>query len=118
MTGMPQRAPTHSEQQGRQQADAAYQQQGRWKTEKSVYKTARWKKLRALVLREEPLCQDIYGWHAEDRRLVMSIQIDHKLPLRVALELAYERSNLQGLCGRCHAKKTHEDLRRYPVCRE
>ena len=112
---MPYRAPTHSEEQGRRQADAAYLQQGKWQKERTIYKSARWKQLRARVLREQPLCADPYGWHATDRRLVMSTQVDHKVPLRVARELAYRRENLQGLCGHCHRVKTQEDLKRWPI---
>ena len=112
---MPRRAPTHVEQQGRQVYDRKYAQQGRWEQEQAVYSTARWKQLRQRVLRSQPWCQDPYGWHAEDGRLVRSVDVDHQMPLRVDPGLAYVRSNLQGLCRKCHAVKTHEDLRRYPV---
>ena len=112
---MPYRAPTHSEEQGRQRYDRAYTQQGKWAEERAVYRTPRWKALRQRVLRDEPVCADPYGWHAVDRRLVRSVQVDHKVPLRVDLGLAYVRGNLQGLCAWCHRVKTVEDGRRWPV---
>ena len=114
---MPYRAPTHSEEQGRRGYDQAYSQQGKWVEEKKVYASPRWKMLRQRILREQPLCADPYGWHAVDQRLVVSSQIDHKIPLRVDRGLAYTRSNLQGLCAWCHRVKTQEDLRRWPLAR-
>lgn len=111
---MPYSAPTHSQSQGRKAYDQAYAQQGKWEQERKIYEGVRWKKIRERVLREQPLCADPYGWHAEDGRLVMSIQVDHKVPLRIDRGLAYVRGNLQGLCARCHRVKTIEDLRVWP----
>ena len=112
---MPSRAPTHSEQQGRRPYDSASQQQGKWQAARAVYKSPRWQRLREQVIREQPFCADPYGWHQDDHRLVLSTQVDHKVPLRVSLWLAYTRSNLQGLCGHCHRVKTQEDLGRWPI---
>ena len=112
---MPYRASTHSEAQGRRRYDQAYAQQGKWEQERQVYTSPRWKMLRQRVVREQPLCADPYGWHAEDGRLVLSVHADHKIPLRVDGGLAYTRSNLQGLCAWCHRVKTQEDLRRWPI---
>lgn len=36
---------------------------------------------------------------------------DHVIPLRIAPELRYEQSNAQGLCTRCHNRKTAEEKR-------
>ena len=112
---MPNRAPTHSEEQGRSVYDRSYEQQGKWARERGIYRSPRWQRLRQRVLREEPWCNDPYGWHREDRRLVLSREVDHKVPLRAGLELAYVRENLQGLCRHCHRVKTQEDLRRWPI---
>lgn len=112
---MPTRAPSHSQAWGRRVKDMAYRQQQKWRAEQEVYKSLRWRQLRARVLREQPLCKDLYGWHAEDHRLVPAVQVDHIVPLRVDRGLAYVRGNLQGLCARCHRVKTQEDLVKYPI---
>ena len=114
---MPFSAPTHVEQQGRKHYDQAYHQYRHWGKERAVYASVRWRKLRGQVLREQPECADPYGWHQADGVMVASQQVDHMIPLRVDLGQAYERKHLQGLCARCHTKKTHEDGRRYPVGR-
>jgi len=103
---MPERAPTHSEQQGRQSSDRAYKQQARWVEEERLYGSQRWKRLRQRVLKRAPLCVDPYGWHAEDGRYVLATQVDHIVPLRSNGALAFVEANLQGLCARCHAVKT------------
>jgi 5-methylcytosine-specific restriction protein A len=35
-----------------------------------------------------------------------STEVDHKTPHRGAYALFWDRQNLQGLCKRCHARKT------------
>lgn len=112
---MPYRAPTHSQSQGRQQYDRRYAEQERWTSERRIYRTARWQRLRRRVLREQPWCADPYGWHRTSGLPMPAQQMDHKVPLRVAPELAYTRANLQGLCTRCHGWKTRQDLRQYPL---
>jgi 5-methylcytosine-specific restriction protein A len=56
---------------------------------------AEWRKLRALVLREEPTCR---------RCSARSTVVDHVIPK--ARGGTDERRNLQGLCERCHNRKT------------
>jgi 5-methylcytosine-specific restriction endonuclease McrA len=80
----------------------------------AIKKTARWQKLRGLVVRAQPIC----------RRCDLSITeiVDHIVPAQVAVQQAraarysldpmagyFIRSNLQGLCRRCHGLKTVED---------
>lgn len=105
---MPMRAPTHSEQRGRQASDAAYARKDKWQTERHIYTTRRWQRLRKRVLHVQPWCADPYGWHAEDQHPVLAVQVDHIVPLKTDMGLAYTRSNLQGLCTRCHARKTRD----------
>lgn len=68
-----------------------------------VTRGPRWK-----VLRMQALDRD--GWQCvqcgERRRL----ECDHVLPVRDHPELAYSLSNLQILCGRCHARKTRIEV--------
>ena len=59
---------------------------------------AAWRKLRAAVLREQPLCACGCGQLATD--------VDHidNDPTN------NERDNLQGLCHECHSRKTQADM--------
>jgi 5-methylcytosine-specific restriction enzyme A len=67
----------------------------RRKATAGAYKTKRWEMLRRRVLVEQSLCQ--CGEIATD--------VDHIVPLSQG-GLPYARSNVQGLCPRCHAVKT------------
>lgn len=68
-----------------------------------VTRGPRWKALRMQAL-------DRDGWQCvqcgERRRL----EIDHIEPVRDRPDLAYTLSNLQTLCGRCHARKTRIEI--------
>jgi 5-methylcytosine-specific restriction endonuclease McrA len=77
-------------------------------------KSPRWQKLRGLVLRSHPMCQQC-------RKQLTQI-VDHIIPAEIAVMQArlsgkyldkwagyFIRSNLQGLCRMCHALKTAED---------
>lgn len=78
-----------------------------------LYSSARWQRLRARVVREQPMC-------ARCGRQLTAI-VDHVVPAGVAVAQAREsksawkwwgfflRSNLQGLCRACHLQKTIED---------
>lgn len=59
---------------------------------------ARWRKLRAQVLREEPICC-VIGCGQPSK------QVDHRIPLKLRPDLAWVRSNLQGMCARHNASK-------------
>jgi len=81
----------------------------------SLRKTTRWQRLRALVIRSQPLCNRC--------QLGISEIVDHIVPAQVAIVQArksgqypadrwagyFLRSNLQGLCRLCHGVKTMED---------
>jgi len=62
--------------------------------------------MRAQVLREEPLCRAC----ADLGRITATEVADHIVPK--AEGGTDERSNYQGLCGRCHKGKTGEESRR------
>ena len=57
-----------------------------------------WRRLRAEVLREEPICY-ILGCGR------LSTQVDHVIPLQLRPDLAHERSNLRGICAQHNASK-------------
>lgn len=67
-----------------------------------IYNSTRWKKLRALYLAEFPLCAEC----TSRGQVVAAVDVDHREPLALRLDLAYEWANLQGLCRACHNAKT------------
>jgi len=67
-------------------------------TARRWYYTARWRALRIQVLSDEPVCREC------DR--LPSHDVDHIVPHRGDEALFWDRANLQGLCVRCHARKT------------
>lgn len=40
----------------------------------------------------------------------LGLEVDHKEPVRTHPEKAYDLSNIQTLCGRCHARKTRIEV--------
>ena len=70
------------------------------------YYTARWNALKTQVRSEEPCCQAC----ARAGLSTPTEDIDHIQPHRSDAALFFERTNLQGLCKRCHAQKTRRGL--------
>lgn len=69
-----------------------------------AYGTPRWRRIRAQVLREEPVCRDCDA---------PSVEVDHISPRRLELEAGRDpdrRENLQGLCRRHHSAKTAREI--------
>lgn len=70
---------------------------------RKVTRGPRWKALRLQALdRDDWQCVQC----GERRRL----EIDHIEAVRTRPDLAYSLSNLQTLCGRCHARKTRIEI--------
>jgi len=69
---------------------------------RKLYYTQRWRNLRALVLKEEPLCRDCAGI----RTVEPATDVDHITPHRGDLALFWNRDNLAALCHACHSRKT------------
>ena len=61
-----------------------------------------WRRLRAAVLAEEPLCRLC----AAAGRTEAATEVDHIAPVCERPDLQMARSNLRGLCHRCHAAVT------------
>jgi len=62
------------------------------------------------VLREQPLC----AYCSELGITTAAAVVDHAVPVQQAAELAFVRSNLQGLCKACHdGPKQQEEQRGY-----
>jgi 5-methylcytosine-specific restriction enzyme A len=76
----------------------------RWKRHSApIIRTQRWKALRLQALERDGFRCVQCG---ERRRL----EIDHVLPVRDRPDLAFEITNLQTLCGSCHARKTRLEI--------
>lgn len=67
-----------------------------------VYNSTRWKKLRAVYLGEFPLCAECMS----KGQVRAAVLVDHREPLALRLDLAYEWDNLQALCQACHNAKS------------
>jgi 5-methylcytosine-specific restriction endonuclease McrA len=68
-----------------------------------VTRTARWKALRQQALERD-------GWKCVQCNERRWLEVDHVLPVRTHPELGFALSNLQCLCGRCHARKTRLEI--------
>ena len=84
--------------------------------ERAFLKTAEWQRLRWSVLREArftcawPGCGVVLAH--DTKRLVA----DHIVPVRVAPDRKWDRSNLQCLCGQCHSgPKQAQEIATYGV---
>lgn len=66
------------------------------------YNSRRWRKLKATVLNRDVVCQ-------ENGCMAPATEVDHVIPRKQDESLAYDSSNLQGLCRSCHAKKTRAE---------
>lgn len=75
-----------------------------------LYKLHRWRKLRAAVLRQQPLC---VLCTAEGRTALAQV-VDHKVPHKGSMDLFWDRDNLQPLCYTCHnSSKQSTEVRGY-----
>ncbi|WP_375229901.1 HNH endonuclease [Roseobacter sp. S98] len=68
-----------------------------------VIKSQRWKYLRKQALERD-------GWQCVQCGARRGLECDHIEPVRDRPDLAYVLSNLQILCGRCHARKTRIEV--------
>jgi 5-methylcytosine-specific restriction endonuclease McrA len=73
-----------------------------------VTRGPRWKALRMQAL-------DRDNWQCVQCGTHKRLECDHVLPVRDRPELAYTLSNLQMLCGACHARKTRIEVGHKPL---
>jgi len=91
-------------------ARATYVQQkhdafkGMSNSNRSIYNSTRWRKLRAIVLKRQPICTMCQAKH----RYTTANVVDHVLPINKG-GFAWELSNLQALCTPCHNSKSARD---------
>ena len=115
---MPCRQRSHSERlavKNKRQRDRAYDRMQRKSKDLAevhhVHGSIRWQKLRKMKLNRNPLCEDPYRHHADHPTLAR--EVDHIIPLRQDLSLAYDMENLQALCKHCHGVKSQQERRLY-----
>src|SRR6185437_1584280 len=65
-----------------------------------IYNSVRWRKLRAVVLRRDPICKECNEEPSSDA--------DHIIPIRQG-GAPWSVENLQGLCAGCHSTKTQKE---------
>ncbi|MGJ8586977.1 MAG: HNH endonuclease [Yoonia sp.] len=75
---------------------------------RKVTRGPRWKALRAQAL-------DRDGWQCVSCGERRGLECDHIEPVKTHPELAFTLSNLQMLCGRCHARKTRLEVGHKPL---
>jgi len=63
-----------------------------------------WRRLAKWFLQRHPLCNDPFGSHAGEGRIVAAEVVDHIVPRKRGG--TDDISNLQALCYRCHSTKT------------
>jgi len=73
-----------------------------------VTRGPRWKALRMQALERD-------GWQCVQCGTFRGLECDHVLPVRDRPDLSYVLSNLQILCGRCHARKTRIEVGHQPL---
>ena len=73
-----------------------------------VTRGPRWKALRMQALERD-------GWQCVECGERRGLECDHVKPVRTHPHLSYVLSNLQILCGRCHARKTRLEVGHKPL---
>ena len=72
-----------------------------------VTRGPRWKALRLQALERDE-------WRCVQCGTRKGLECDHIEPVRNRPDLAFKLSNLQILCGRCHARKTRIEVGHFP----
>jgi len=70
-------------------------------SELGFYQSKNWREVRAVLLRDQPLCVRCEA----AGRLVAAKVVDHIVPIKEG-GARFDRSNLQPLCVACHNRKT------------
>ena len=76
-------------------------------TELGFYKSAQWRAVRAVFLREHPVCCVC----AARGRVVAAVVVDHVVPVKDG-GARFDAANLQALCVTCHNRKTAQETAR------
>ena len=78
--------------------------QGFDKSNQSFYNSTRWRKYSHDIRRKHPLCVHC----KEEGNITIATMVDHIKPILQGGS-KWDRSNLQPLCAKCHAKKSATD---------
>jgi 5-methylcytosine-specific restriction protein A len=101
---MPRKIGTYRPGPTRADAVRAYEGSSSRAEDKRFYASKAWRRLRALVLREEPLCRPC----AAEDRLTAAEHVHHIQERKLRPDLALDRGNLEPVCASCHnAKRRH-----------
>ncbi|MGA0081716.1 MAG: HNH endonuclease [Ilumatobacteraceae bacterium] len=73
-----------------------------------LYNTTAWRRLRAAVLREQPLCVHC----TETGATTLAQMVDHIFPVRLGGDM-WALDNLQPLCNKCHARKSAREQNQF-----
>ena len=66
-----------------------------------LYNTTQWRETRKFILNNNPFCAICLEMGIDTK----ATEIDHILPVRLGADF-FDTNNLQGLCKKCHAKKS------------
>ena len=66
-----------------------------------TYADTRWKKLRTLMLRQNPLCEECMGRFGRE---TPATDVHHIIPIRENPDLRFDKTNLMCVCQECHGK--------------
>lgn len=94
------------------QTPAAYESAAQRRADKAFYCSAAWRRVRAAVLREQPLCVLCL----KEGRTTAASHVDHILERKVRPDLAFDMDNLQALCQPCHQRKRFMSNPRIGAC--
>lgn len=89
----------------RHDRDAERERNARRSVASKIYNSGRWKRLRRRTLLERPWC--VWpGCH------LPAVEVDHRISVDEAPELAFDEDNLQPYCVPHHHRKTADDVAR------
>ena len=82
-----------------------------WGGDTSFYRKSAWRKLRKIVLEKNPLCVHCLE---NDGVVKQADVVDHIVPIKKN-GAKLDESNLQGLCHKCHNRKTYYENRQEQI---
>lgn len=111
---MPWKPPTHRPLGARsdQQRKADYDAQRGTASQRGY--NSKWRRLRATVLRDQPLCVRCLPLGF----VKAATDVDHIVPHKGNMTLFWDRNNLQPLCKSCHSHKTATEDSRFAQKKE
>ncbi len=92
--------------QAREASRRVYESQAERKADQAFYNSKRWRRLRDLVRAEQPLCADCQA----QGRVSPTEHVHHIEARKLRPDLAFERSNVVGLCEACHTRRERRGI--------